>query len=80
MRDKTQALKEQSVKVGLKINATKTKLMRVGTKQDDGVMITGEQIEEVDEFRYLGSIVSKNGGTEEDIQARIGRQDRCLRC
>ena len=80
MRDKTQALKEQSVKVGLKINATKTKLMRVGTKQDDGVMITGEQIEEVDEFRYLGSIVSKNGGTEEDIQARIGRRDRCLRC
>ena len=73
MRDKTQALEEQSAKVGLKINATKTKLMRVGTKQGDGVMIAGEQIEEVDEFKYLGSIVSRKGGTEEDIQPRIGK-------
>ena len=31
MKDKTQALEEQSAKVGLKINATKTKLMHVDT-------------------------------------------------
>ena len=37
------------------------------------MMIAGEQIEEVDEFRYLGSIVSKKGGRDEDIQERIGR-------
>ena len=73
MRDKTQDLEEQSAKVGLKINVTKTKLMRVGTKQGDDVMIAGEQIEEVDESRYLGSIMSKKGGTEEDIQARTGK-------
>ena len=73
MRDKTQTLEEQSAKVGLKINSTKTKLMHVGNKQGDGVMIAGEQIGEVDEFRYLGSIMSKKGGTEEDIQARIGK-------
>ena len=73
MKDKTQALEEQSAKVGLKINATKTKPMRVGTKQDDGVMIAGEKLEEVNEFRYLGSIVSKKGGTDEDIQTRIGK-------
>jgi len=28
---------------------------------------------EVDEFTYLGSIVSKKEGTDEDIQARIGK-------
>ena len=71
MKDETKALEKQSAKVGLKINATKTKLMRVCTKQDDGVMIAAEYIEEVNEFRYLGSIVSKKGGTDEDIQARI---------
>lgn len=27
----------------------------------------------MDEFTYLGSIVSKKGGTDEDIQARIGK-------
>ena len=47
--------------------------MRIDTKGRDGVSIVGERIEEVDEFKYLGSIISKNGGTDEDIQARIGR-------
>ena len=37
MRDKTRALEVQSAKVRLKINATKTKLMRIGTKRGDGV-------------------------------------------
>ena len=73
MRDKTQALKVQSAEVGLKINATKTKLMRIGTKRDNGVSVLGVPIEEVDEFIYLGSIVSKKGRTDEDIQARIGK-------
>ena len=73
MRDKTQALEVQGAKVGLKINVTKTKLMRIGTKRGDGVLVAGGQIEEVHEFTYLGSIVSKKGGTDKDIQARIGR-------
>ena len=73
MRDKTQALEVQGAKVGLKINATKTKMMHIGTKGDNGVLVVRGQIEEVDEFTYLGSIVSKKGGTDEDIQARIGK-------
>ena len=73
MRDKTRALEVQGAKVGLKINATKTKLMRIGTKRGDGVSVEGGRIEEVDEFTYLGSIVSKKGGTDEDIQAGIGK-------
>ena len=68
MRDKTQALEDQGAKVGLK-----TKLKRIGTKRGDSVLIAGERVEEVDEFTYLGSIVSKQGGTDEDIQARIGK-------
>lgn len=59
--------------VGLKINATTTKMMRISTKCSDVVFIEGEQVEEVDEFTYLGSIVRKMGGTDEDIQARIGK-------
>ena len=73
MRDKTQALELQSAKVGLKISATMTKLMRIGTERGDGVSVAGERIEEVDQFIYLGSIVSKKGGTDEDIQVRIGK-------
>ena len=35
--EKTRALEEQDAKVGVKINAAKTKLMRIGTKDGDGV-------------------------------------------
>ena len=69
MRYKARALDEQGAKVGLKINATKTKLLRVGTKRDNGVLIAGE---------WTNSLTSgvlwalmKKGGTDEDIQARI---------
>ena len=41
MRDKTQALEVQGAKVDLKINATKTKLMHIGTKRGDGVSVAG---------------------------------------
>jgi len=73
MRNKTRALEVQGAKVGLKINATKTKLMRIGNRRGDGVSVAGGRIEEVDQFTYLGSIVSKKGDTDEDIQAQIGK-------
>jgi len=73
IRDKTQVLEVQGAKVGLKINVTKKKLIRIGTKRDDGVSVVDGRIEEVDEFTYLGSIVGKKGGTDEDIQTRIGK-------
>ena len=58
-RDKAQVLKEQGAKVGLNINATKKKPMRISTKRGDGVPIEGEQVEKVDEFTYLGNIYCK---------------------
>ena len=73
MRDKTRALEVQGAKVGLKINATKTKLMRIGTKRGDGVSVSGGRTEEVDEFTYLGNVVSKKRCTDEDIRAQIGK-------
>ena len=60
-------------KVGLKINASKTKLLKVMTKQDGAVNIGQATVEEVEEFQYLGSIISKTGGTCEDIKARISK-------
>jgi len=48
-------------------------LMRICTKRSDGVSIEGGQVEEVNEFTFLESIVSKKGGTDEALQARIGK-------
>ena len=65
-----------SAKVGLKINVSKTKIMKINPppktrNSSDSLQIDNEKIEEVDSFIYLGSIVSKTGGTDEDVGNRI---------
>ena len=35
---------------------------------EKNVVLKGEVLEEVDEFKYLGSIVAANGGIEADVQ------------
>ena len=36
------------------------------------VIIEDKALEEVDSFRYLGSIADKLGGSDEDVRIRIG--------
>ena len=36
-------------------------------------MLEGETLEEVKDFRYLGSIVDTHGGTETDVKKRISK-------
>ena len=70
MRDKTQALKEQGAKVGLKINATKTKMTRICTKGSDGAFIEGEQ----------GALLVRREVLTRKSRHAMGRQRRYLRC
>jgi len=45
--------------------------MRVNTSNIQKFGVDETQIEEVGSFVYLGSVVSVNGGTEEDVAGRI---------
>ena len=58
---------------GLKINSEKTKLLRLNTTSNENVQIDEHDIEDVESFVYLGAYISKSGGTEEDIKARLGK-------
>src|ERR1700712_2607442 len=71
MQAKLRRLYSAGLKRGLKINIGKTKLMRINTNNSTPVEINGAVIEEVSEFCYLGSMMSTNGGTAEDIHSRI---------
>ena len=73
MQEKTRILAEQASQVGLKINIAKSKVMRINETQDAAIMLGTEELEEVESFTYLGSIVNKTGGTEEDIKARTNK-------
>ena len=47
--------------------------MKVKTRKGGTVSIEGEDIEEVDQFTYLGSIMERTGGTDADIRTRISK-------
>ena len=71
MRQKLVALVEQAARVGLKINASKTKEMRIRSPANTGnINCVGEDLEHVSAFTYLGSLITTAGGTEEDVEAR----------
>jgi len=57
-------------RVGLKIHPGKTKVMRINAIQQGEVRLDQSYIEEIEEFTYLGSVMNKTGGTDEDIAAR----------
>lgn len=69
---KINAVAETSAQIGININIAKTKLLKANTPSNDRVNIEGKEIEEEDNFTYLGSIVYQQGGTEADIKAKIG--------
>ena len=55
----------------LRVNVGKSKVMRC-TRNEDGarlnVMLNGEAFEEVDQFKYLGSVIAANGGVVADVR------------
>ena len=64
----------EAEKTGLQINRHwKTKVMRVNNRQQDPVRLDQEDIKEVDKFVYLDSVVSKDGGTDEDIKCPMNK-------
>jgi hypothetical protein len=73
MHTKTTILAPISAETGLKINKKKTELMKINTNAIRPVTVGGEPITEVKSFVYLGSVIDKQGGTDQDITARIGK-------
>ncbi|RUS72802.1 hypothetical protein EGW08_019439 [Elysia chlorotica] len=70
---KLSRLAGEAAKTGLQINIQKTETMRTNEKQANPLLLEGKNIKEVDKFTYLGSVVDKHGGTEEDIKSRTNK-------
>ena len=54
----------------MKLNVRKTKLMRLNTTNNQSVTVNNLQLEEVDEFTYLGSKVSTDSDSGKDVLPR----------
>ena len=69
----TEMLAEESKKLGLRINTSKTKIMPVTGKEGpwQKTEFEGKEIEVVRKFVYLGSELSADGGSQNEIKRRI---------
>ena len=65
----------------LRVNMGKSKFMRCIRNVDGArlnVMLNGEALEEVDQFKYLGSVIAANGGVEADVRHRVNEGCKVL--
>lgn len=73
MQSKLDDLVANSANVGLKVNTGKTKAMEIRGQTSNPFVVEHEDVEFVDKFCYLGSIVATNDSAKSDIEHRIGK-------
>ncbi|KAK9507146.1 hypothetical protein O3M35_007061 [Rhynocoris fuscipes] len=64
-------LTEEAKKLGLNINPGKTKLLKINNYESIKIKVKNEEIEEVEEFVYLGQLVAKEDPMGREIKRRI---------
>ena len=73
MQDKTTRMMKSSRKLGRKPTVDKTEIIKINCISSRAIKISDRHLEENSSFVYLGSTVSVNGGTDEDIKVRINK-------
>ena len=76
IEDKTSRLVEEAARAGLKINLKKSKVMRINARNDQRIKVNDEQVDDVEEFLYLGALLDKEGGETKDIQQRLSKAEQ----
>jgi len=81
----TMNLETEAEKAGLKIRAEKTKIMQIDGGRAPHQIIVGQQnVDDVERFTYLGSVMTEDGAAEADVNCRVGKAasvfHACNRC
>lgn len=71
MQSKLSKLQQNARRVGLDINVGKTKSMYVGPQPGPSFDLNGVAVENVSDFTYLGSKLTPDGGTRDDVTSRV---------
>ena len=79
IQEKTDMMAEKARSIGLDINIDKTKVLRMNTRVTQPIQLFGEDIAEVDEFVYLGSLMSVDGSSDAEVKARLSRARHAFR-
>ena len=69
---------EISQEVGLKINTRKTEIMRTEYALEDEITLEGERVNEVESFKYLGTMISNTGSLELEFNERLKKANQTM--
>lgn len=69
MQWKTDWLNKYAKQVGLYINTSKTQVIYINPHST--IHMNGAPLKFVEDFTYLGSLISKDSGLQKDIRARL---------
>ena len=73
MQIKNEHLALAAEKIGLRISKEKTNVLRANSKRLDKIKLRNEELEDVHIFTDLRSVVTSEGGADEDVKSRIGK-------
>ncbi|PIK33998.1 endonuclease-reverse transcriptase [Apostichopus japonicus] len=71
LQDLIERVKQSSEEYGLYLNVKKTKVMICGGKNDHHIQADGEDVEVVNTFNFLGSLIVDGGGCSQEIRRRL---------
>ncbi len=73
LQEKTDRLGLFAAQTGLTISTTKTQVMYINPRVTAPITNRGKPLEAVDNFTYLGSLISTDNGAQKDIKARLAK-------
>ena len=73
IHNKNTKMNEEARRVGLRINKDKKKVMRINGKSQEKVTVDGQDIDEIEEFNYLGATICKKGEGMKALKNRLSK-------
>lgn len=66
-------LVKESLKMGLRINSAKTKVMHINNTSKEDYINRKSRSWRIEKFQYFGNIISDSGGVEKDMSCKINK-------
>ena len=78
MQAKINNMTRKARETGLKISTKKTKHLRMNSRTEAAIMLNEEEIENIEDFTYLGSKMTASVDTEKEIRTRISKASQAF--
>ena len=76
VQEKTNYVSQFSACLGLYIHKGKSQVLKINTKSNTPILPKGSNLDDVDRFTYLGSIIDTQGGTDSNLIENVQSKNK----